>query len=325
MSILMGIGIGAFRKINLGRALAVSQVKDALRAARLFAVEQSAASRVEVDLDNNRLVATGLSSVGNWHFEDERGWPTPAVLTGGAEILADGAVGRGLWFAEDAGGSASLGRSPSFDVDDGFLVEVFVKIAEGMAAPVVSKGRAFQLSVTADLGVEVKVRTRERGEPIDDATAAPAADGPGRRPGGAGDADYRTLSLARCINPGRWTRVGAAYDGHGLRLFVNGRQRAVTHNEELLPHWPDPEGEFRVGSSSPQFVGGVDELRLAGMTVFASEPLPEGVAFARRDVVEFDGRGRLDPSHHAEPATLTLTFGESGVREVVVGLMGEVQ
>ena len=33
VSILLGIGVGAFRKINLGRALAVSQVKDSLRAA----------------------------------------------------------------------------------------------------------------------------------------------------------------------------------------------------------------------------------------------------------------------------------------------------
>ena len=90
ISVLMGIGAGLFKKAGLGPALAVPQVKDAVRAARTFAVEQSAQASVEADPERGVLRSTGFVSVGNWHFEDERsrGWPTDAELGTTAETLS---------------------------------------------------------------------------------------------------------------------------------------------------------------------------------------------------------------------------------------------
>ena len=288
ISVLLGIGAGAFRKINLGRSLAVSQVKDSLRSARLFAIEQSAAARVDLDLDENRLLASGMIGVGNWHFEDERGWPTPVELRGGATLVEHGAVGRAFFVPADDIGSANLGRSPSFNGTQGFFVEAFVQVAPGIEAPFLKKGQAFELSVTSDLGIAARVRCREKGLL------------------GAGDAEMLTLVQSGCLLSDRWTRVGVSFDGTQIQLFIDGRLRATQRAEEPLPHWPDPDGDLVVGSSSPAFLGGVDEVRLAVVSVSRSEPLPEGVTFAGPVTVHFDGRGRLDPTRHAEPATVTL-------------------
>src|SRR5262245_60373418 len=87
-SILLGIGVGAFKKLSLGKSQAVGQVKDALRQARLFAIEQSSVAQVALDAKDQRIVASGFVLAGNWHFEDEKsqGWPNVAKLEGGAEI-----------------------------------------------------------------------------------------------------------------------------------------------------------------------------------------------------------------------------------------------
>ena len=65
----MGIGVGAFRRINLGRAMAVSQVKDSLRSTRLFAIEQGAPSRLDFNLEDGVMISSGMVGVGNWHFD----------------------------------------------------------------------------------------------------------------------------------------------------------------------------------------------------------------------------------------------------------------
>lgn len=301
----MGIGVGAFKKINFGRELAVAQVKDALRSARLFALEQSATARVDVDDKSRRVVASGFVSTGNWHFEDERGWPTPADLDGDAEFAPGGAIGRCLALPPDVAAYASLGTSPSFDAADGLLVEAFVRVIE--PGTVVAKGAAFRLAVGSELRPFATVRLTE----IADAAT--------------GD-DKLMLEGDEPIELDRWTRLAFSYDGIYLRLLVDGREVAARKSEARVAPRPDPEAPITAGARQNGVRGFVDEVRIASVLVDSPPPLPDGVAFRSGQSVFFDGRGRLDPARHREPVRITLTFDEgTRTRDVVVGLLGEIQ
>jgi prepilin-type N-terminal cleavage/methylation domain-containing protein len=309
ISVLMGIGVGMFRKLNLGKALAVAQVKDALRAARLFAIEQSAPSRVEIDLEARRLISTGFVAVGNWHFEDElsRGWPTLADVTG-AELIADGAIGRGLRFTPDSRGFVSLGRSPSFDADQGVVLEVAVRVDEHQDVDLLAKGIAYGIAMTGDGGLVMRVRARERGLL------------------GEGDGEVRTLAAAQCVPLDVFARLAGAYDGRVMSLAVDGREVARKEFEESLPIYSDEPAELLAGSSKPRFHGDLDEVRIGSSVTAEADALPEGVRFENAVAVHFAPGGRLDSSRHAGPVAIGLVYdAERMRREVVIGLLGEVR
>lgn len=310
-SILMGIGVGAFRKINLGRQLAVAQVKDALRAARLFAIEQSAHARVDVDPQENRIFATGFTAVGNWHFEElnGKGWPTDADARDGAAVLIpDGAIGSAFFFPEGEAGWVPLGRTAAFDAERGVRIEAFVRVDRAAEVTVVRKGRAYLLGLTEDLGVVGSVRTRERGE------------------AGKGDGEEVRAEAPHCVVPDRWTRIAMSFDGRQLRIEVDGRERAVRTLEERAQLWPDPDSDLVVGSTQPAFVGAIDEVKLAVATTNEAPPLPNGVRFKAAASIDFTGDGRLDPAVHSAPVPIELLYEEDKrSRKITVSLSGEVQ
>lgn len=310
ISVLMGIGVGAFRRINLGRAMAVSQVKDALRSTRLFAIEQGAPARLDFNLEDGVMISSGMVGVGNWHFEDTTGWPTTVEATGDATFAPGGVLGRCLVIPDGSIGQARLGRSPSFDGEQGFRAELFVRTQTERTATILKKGDGFRIQITAGGGVRADVRVREGGAK------------------GRGEGETLSVSVPDCVPRDRWTRIGMSYDGLRLRVMIDGRDRGELRNDARMDPWPDSAAALLVGSVDPPFNGSVDEVRLAAVESAESVPLPEGVTFKNPTTVWFDGRGRLDPGRHAEPVTITLQYGEESEgrrRDVVVGLMGEVQ
>ncbi len=311
-AILLGIGAGAFSRMSLGRALAVAQVKDALRAARLFAVEQSTAARVDFDAATSRVLASGFVSTGNWHFEDAQsfGWPTNAELVGGAEIVPGGAIGNALLLERTAPGGAVLGTSPSFDSDIGLRVEACLQIEPDSAGLVISKGEAFRLEVTEQRTLAARVRVKE-------------GELESRASGG-----FLRLESAERLPCGPWVAVACSYDGQSLRLEIDGRERACLVNDVRLPAHPDARAPLLVGGGSPAFFGRVDEVRLASTVTRDVPPLPHGVTLAAAGSIFFDGRGRLDTTRHDRPAVITLRYDQDGVqrtRDVVVGMLGEIR
>jgi len=309
-AVLMGIGVGAFRKISLGRTLAVSQVKDAVRAAQMFAIEQSSPARVDIDPERNTIQATGFVSTGNWHFEDDlsRGWPTNATLIGDAEIVEQGAIGRGLELGSAAIGQAELGQSASFDSDRGLLVELFCRLNEDSTGTLIQKGNAFRLSLSDTRTLVGSIRIKEGN--------AQSAAVEGRL----------VLETAETVPFGRWVRVALTYDGIALRLLIGGREQAVVRNPEQLFAEPDPTAPLMIGSVNPPLVGAVDEVRLASIVVREAPPLPDGVRLAAAGTIHFDARGRLDPGQHSKPLTISLIYDEDRRRrDIVVGLLGEVR
>lgn len=306
-AVLMGIGVGAFRKVALGRSLAVAQVRDALRAARVFAIEQSSAAKVEVDAGQGVIRASGFVATGNWHFEDDlsRGWPTNATLQGDAALVEDGAVGRALRLSAREPASADLGRSVSFDADRGLELEAFVRLAEHCTGPLIAKGNAFRLALGEGRRLEARVALAADAE-------APA--------------EFLALAAESAVPPGRWVQVRLGFDGNALELALDGRvvARQVLERERSLA--ADPEAALVLGSERLPVDAEVDEVRLATVQVRPAPPLPDGIAFTASGVIRFDGRGRLDPRYHAEPVTIRLAYDEGQrSRDVVVGLLGEVR
>lgn len=309
-AVLFGISVGLFKKVGMGRAQAVAQVKDAVRAARTFAIEQSATATVDFDVALGRVIASGFVSVGNWHFEDDRstGWPTDADLTGGAEIVDDGAIGRALRLTAESRGFVTLGRSPSFDPDQGVLIDLFLRVPEGTDAPLLTKGKAYALSVTADEGLAFTVRAREGGL------------------AGKTEGELRSIALSRAFLPDRWSRVSASYDGRRMIVMVDGRELGRREFDTRLMLWPDPESPLLVGGPENRFDGEIDEIRLASTVVNEAPPLPDGVKLDKPESIHFGPNGRLDPMRHAVPARIGLVLEDGDRRrEVVVGMFGEIQ
>jgi prepilin-type N-terminal cleavage/methylation domain-containing protein len=308
LSMLMGIGVGAFRKLNPGRAMAVAQVKDALRSARLFAIEQSVTSRVDLDATDNVIAASGIVAVGDWHFETEdgKGWPTPAVFDGGARIIADGAIGNCVEFPGDDPGTARLGRGPAFDFDAGLRLEAFVRLGEDSAGKILSKGNAFALSIGHDrtLAGVVMLSARIVGE----------------------NPEALIVESTDRLPVGRWVRLGMTYDGRTLTLWRDGVEVASKDDQEKRGLVPDTAAEILVGSAKPAFVGAVDEVKLGSFVTQRAPPLPQGVRLAAGGAVWFDDRGRLDPRFHSKPVTISLVYDEdTRTRDVTVSLLGEIQ
>ncbi|MBL8769188.1 MAG: prepilin-type N-terminal cleavage/methylation domain-containing protein [Planctomycetes bacterium] len=308
LSVLMGIGVGAFRKLNPGRTMAVAQVKDALRSARLFALEQSVTSRVTLDVAQNVIAASGIVAVGDWHFETEdgRGWPQNARFDGGASVQPGGAIGHCVVFPPSDPGTVRLGRGPAFDFVNGLRLEAFVRVGKEATGRIVSKGDAFVLAIGPGrtLKGSVMVSSRKSGE-------TPEA---------------LTVASTEPLPVERWVRVGLTHDGRSLKLWMNGIEVASVDDQERRLPMPETEAEILIGSVRPTFVGAVDEVKLGSFVTQQAPPLPEGVRLADGGDVWFDARGRLDSRFHTKPVTIKLLYDEdSRTREVTVSLLGEIQ
>lgn len=307
LSVLLGIGAGAFRRVSLGKALAVAQVKDALRAARLFAIEEQNPARVEIDAPSGTMRTVGFVRVGNWHFEREGdGWPTGWEARGEVERTDEGALGAALSLGGSPGDAVVLGRSPSFDSPDGVAIEVFVLRREGSEGTLLGKGRSFGLEATAAGGVSGWVALR-RGKPKD----------PPRR---------LRVDVDGGLDAGRFVRVGLSFEGTRLTLALDGWPAAVAELEEPERMEPDPEAPLVLGGGNTPLAAILDEVALSIVVSRTWPELPDGVRFGSSGVVHFDERGRLDPMLHKKPVVVPLLYEEDRRRrDVVVGLLGDVR
>src|SRR5262245_23696269 len=87
IGVLMGISIGALRNAVPARAIARAAVLDALRQARLFAMQENAPALVRLDTipdEPPTVTAIGKTTVGTWHLEgdDLDGFPQAARAAG---------------------------------------------------------------------------------------------------------------------------------------------------------------------------------------------------------------------------------------------------
>ena len=315
---LLGLGFGAFRQMDGADRRAVSQVKEALRAARLFAQNQSAPASVIVDAERNAVWGLGLAGAGNWHFEDPEGtgWPVPA--THDAESVADdGVLGRCLMLDDRLPGEQVLLLSElpsSFDSPDGFGVELFVDPA-GDPRPMTILERPDSWGFGFDGRGEFEVVLQLVGLESEGEQAGEPAEFRQSLPG---------VELPR----GRWSRLAVVFDGRRLFVSVDGR-RAV---EDTLFGTARtivtvPRMAIGSGSGPTRFRGRLDELKVSSVLVGDHEPLPVEVTLQGPSrAVQLDATGHLDPAFHAGPEQVRIRWGDPATVEVVeFGLLGTLR
>jgi hypothetical protein len=303
---LLGMGVGVFS--NLGRAdrQAAGQIKDALRAARLFALQSSAPAAVVVDPPHGEIFGLGLAPVGNWHFEDDAGtgWPVAARHAADA-LLADGVLGSALGIAgEDALMITELpGR---FDSPHGFGVDVFLR-PDREPRPMTLLERPGSWSLRLDEESQLEVRLVLQSKPNPE--------------------EFR-LTLPVSLPAERYTQVTVVFDGRVLHVALDGRRVG----EDTLFATPRllqtaPGAPLRTGREEERYRGAIDELAVSSVIEGDHRPLPADVALeGALRVLRFDAQGHLDPDWHRTPERITFRHGSPEQRTFIeLGQLGTVR
>ncbi len=303
---LLGLGVGAFS--NLGRAdrQATGQLKDALRAARLFALRSSAPASVIVDPVRGEVVGTGLLPVGNWHFEDDAGtgWPVPARHGPGA-LERRGVIGSALRLTRDD--TLVIGGLPSsFDSPHGFGVDVALR-PESDVRPLVLLQRegSWRLRLDEEDRLEVSLWFAATPQPL----------------------EFRQ-SFDLTLSPERYTQVSLNCDGRTLSLSLDGRRVVQDTRFDPPRKVHVPAGALLdCGTEVDRFRGWIDELRISSVIEGDHAPLPAEISLQGGPrVLRLDEFGHLDPAWHREPELIEFRVGDSGpLTHVELGLLGSVR
>ncbi len=313
VGLVFGIGFGLLTSLDLGQRAAVGIVQNVLRAARNTAIASDAPALVRFDLEQGQLTAEALQVVGTWHFEE----PTlrgAFDLTGsleGAKIVPAGFIGGALSFEDSPRGStASIGVThlPSYDIANGFAIELAVYLSDEPAGRVVDLGGAAGIDVVDAGALEAWfVQRVVRG---DDQDAAGGAIVVRSAPG-----------LAR---PGRWIRLRASYDRRVFRMSADGVP--VAELEVDAPVW-NVEGPLQLSDGRRFFAGKIDNLVIRAVGAEEVVQLPGEVRFAAGTPreIRFAPGGSLDREVHQEPVVIQLEYADGRRRELRVGLYGTVE
>ncbi len=310
---LLGLSLGALRRIDGADRLALMQVKDAMRAARLLAVGQGAPASLVVDVEAHEVYGMGLRAVGNWHFEDVEGtgWPVPADYEAAA-LQPGGVIGWGLQLEQDVLSIGDL--PPSFDSPHGFGVDVWVAPQDD-PRPMTILERPGRWSLGFDFDGELEVSFWL--EP--DAAAAARGD----------DAEnVRHTWPGLHLPSDRLTRLTVVFDGRHLHLSVDGRQ---VQEEAVFPARRRLHGVgralLRTGAGATRLRGALDELHIYSVVVAEHTRLPDEVELqGATRVVRVTASGHLDPAFHGAPEVVSMSLGEPPVDiHVEYGLLGTVE
>lgn len=313
IGLVFGLGVRAFSGMDLGRGADAELLRGALRATRAAALAERhpASLAVTTDPDTLResLVVRRMQTLGTWHFERNDGRGTEdltAAPLGGARQIDDGHIGRGLGFfgaGREARAVIALDSLPTYDVREGFSLELFVRL-EGSSGGTILR-----------LGTHPAIAGLETGEggSLRGWVAPSYADATGRElVGGRVDLDLPPGTLIM----DRWTRVVLSYDRVLVRLVIDDFLAGVTAADGPLAPL---EGGLVLGGAPVPFEGSLDTLVVRA--VVASNPLPMSSTLtwpegAPRRVL-FDADGSLDTLLHGGSAlALVLPTDPGDVVEI---------
>ena len=313
IALLLGVGIGAFSRLDAGSRVAASVVEDVLRSAHNWAIAREAPARVRIDPAAGTIRAEGMAVVGTWRFESlpiEGAFGLDGTNLGGQ--LVDGFVGRAISFA----GEPSRSRAELFVQDDpawnprlGFSLRCALRRGDGGSGTVVDAGGAFGLEV----GSGGALRGWLSSEAIEPESGA------------ARRGTRSTVETAPDALPARrWTQVELRYDQRRLVLSVDGVP--VATEEELAPVWK-LEGPLVISPDATPWDGAIDDLVVSMVTVADESRLPRGVLFSADapKEVAFAPGGALDRAAHPEPIRFSLELPDGERRPIRVSLHGVVE
>ncbi len=304
MGMLMGLGIGFLQRGSSDMDVALTQVRDQIRAAALTARTKHVPSQVLFDVgdENTPTIVSmrGLMSVGSWHFEEGETWISSIIRP---TILGTPEAGRfGLARRPDGKQGPVLGLDfpphGHFDLSDGFALRIDVRLEQREQMMVLDIGSRLQLWLDQDLVPQVKFVVRS-------AT-------------GTGSGGSKQIKSPDMLPLRRWVTLEVVHDRSRLTLIVDGRQVASTALKGSLMQ---KDGDrLVVAPAKDPVIGLVDELRLLAYQFSVPASLPLGIEVeAPRVPIEFDRNGDL-----VAPASFTLILDEDR-RTYEVGPGGVVE
>jgi prepilin-type N-terminal cleavage/methylation domain-containing protein len=158
---------------------------------------------------------------------------------------------------------------------------------------VIRKGKAFEISITADNSVEVVLS------------------GPNK------DGDIVTFAARTkpdVIREEKWARIGLAFDGEDVTLFINGMDRelgVLSEENAVLPQrLIMSKGTLRISDNNPRraFYGVIDEVRISGLILGDKVKVPASITLVPgAEKIRFDAFGQLDPTLHSEAVSIQLS------------------
>ncbi|MFN0007717.1 MAG: prepilin-type N-terminal cleavage/methylation domain-containing protein [Planctomycetota bacterium] len=317
IAMVLGIGLGALSRLDLGDRVAVALVQDSLRSAQNYAVGRAAPARVRLDVQTGAIRSEGMQVVGTWHFEDlplRGAFELEGALLGG-RLVDDGFQGRALSFVGEPSRSKveiPVQGDPAWNLRDGFALRVALRPHSG--------GAAHAGGAVLALGESAGLETTNQGA-VRAWIAAEVADERGDlRRGGK----IPVETLPRTLVDDRWSVVEVQYDRRSLRLWIDGVLAASV--AEIAPVWK-LDGPLVISPTSVPWPGTVDSLVVSCVTARDESRLPGGVAFAAGTPAEvlFAPGGGLDRDMHREPVRIALDFEDGRKASVLVNAYGTVE
>ena len=320
IAMILGIGLGALSRLQLGDRVAVAMVQDALRSAQNFAVGRAAPARVRLDLKTGTIRSEGMQVVGTWHFEElpiRGAFELEGALLGG-RLVDDGFQGHGLSFVGEPSRSKveiPVQDDTAWNLRDGFALRVALRPHAGGTSRDGNAGGAV-LALGESAGLETTAHGAVRAW-----IAAEVADDHGDLRRG-GKIPVETLPLA--LVDGRWSVVEVQYDRRRLRLSVDGVLAAEV--EEIAPVWK-LDGPLVISPANQPWPGTVDSLVVSCVAARDELRLPTGVAFApgTPEEIVFAPGGGLEGGNRREPVRITLDYDDGQKATVVVNAYGTVE
>ncbi len=316
MSMLLGLGVGAFSKVGSGPSLALGRIKNVVRTARYHAIREKAPGSVRIDVDHGVIVGMGWRNVGCWHFEDVSdsasfGFPVEAVL-GGATLSGMGVIGSALDLRANSAGSGSkvfVPSSPSLGSVDGVALEAYVYQEVPGPCTIISKGKAYRLDVDEEGRLRAALTLMKGG---------PSSGEPG---------EEVSLTSDSFVMPARrWVRVGLQFNGYSFYLLAHGivRNREQFKNRRML--YPHTSAPIMIDSGETRMNGLMDELRISAAALDDENPFHESIRLlGKTRTVHFDSKGMLNKDFHTKPVQIEFFHGEAVRYKVTIGLLGEVK
>ncbi|MFO7897827.1 MAG: LamG-like jellyroll fold domain-containing protein [Planctomycetota bacterium] len=304
ISILLGIGVAGYLGFLSAAAIQSEQraVVAILQAARGTARANGCETVVCVDRATNEIFPFRRTTVGVWQFEPPgtRGaFGQFAVAHGGDVALTDGRVGRALdcdgsYYLECRAAADGPAGIPAYDAHDGVAIEAAVRPvrqsdttpADGAELTIIERPGWFRLWLAYDAAAD-------RFAVHATATILEEIDG----------RDYRDYdaSTQATVPMNRWThlRMACHSEGPGIRLFVDGEERAP----ECTGAEPGTAPSSAAGTTLAASAGGANPFygRLDGLVI---------AAYAAEHVHKVSERVRL--RHNGLDDLLLVWFDASG-------------
>ncbi len=294
LTVLMGVGIGFMLRRGNPMEQAVAIVRDQVRLAAVSAKSRSAPTEVLLLRDGDRiqLRVRGLEPVAAWHCEPREQSMHEQTRGDVRGLYEPGRFGMAL--RADLEARTAILRVPTqgrpvWDLRDGFLLRLDVRLDERAACTLVQLGRAFSLTLDGDGAPEVRL-----------ALGDASKQGPAR-----------TVRSPAPLPLRRWVTLDVVHDGTALHLAVDGR---VVGQVDALGGPFQRDGDvFEVSPGNAALAGLVDEIQLWAYQLADPVDLPSGA-----EISGLEGGLRFLPT--GEPETVcevTLKTGEQTERHRV--------